>query len=657
MMMTCLNPRNRDDGNRRLIATIILTFSRLTPLLFAAFILSTFGPAPKDALAQNPSQLSAFDQFVSSGRKALADGNLDEGMISAHAAIKDSEQRFEGYALAALVAEKQGKTAEALAYVEKALARASEPKKAQLEEIKRRLRQSSPPLVGQNPSPSALSGEARRKFNALLIIAEEADKAKNETERRKLLEEFLTRSDEFLYDNPSALPIWTLRAASGLELNRPRLAWEAGRKLMALGADQDVNAEKILAKLDRKGWLSESLPNLSPKAGHNWENSLGMKFTPVGGTQVYFCIWETRVQDYSVYAEANPGVNGTWHDAKAGNLISVSKGPNYPVVNVSWEDAENFCAWLTKKEQAEGRLQPSQSYRLPTDLEWSAAVGLGKETGDTPSGRTVKTARFYTDDTLIVNAGEYPWGTQWPPPQGAGNYGDKSLRAQFSNAQVIEGYDDGFVTTSPVGTFSRNQYGLYDLSGNVSEWCNDWFDKHSQERVQRGGSWLGWLDSVSLWSSYRFHSKPDIRTPIVGFRVVLAGVEELSMEAQQKSDEKPDLLVKRAPAEQLTLNQYRERLLFTHDAEWSVIRPLIEKVLAASAEVGGLTAPTGPEAEQLRKALKSGASSAELNATLATLRAAHGAPSSTTLANAQDNLRKLLSIYQEALAVDFGLLQ
>ncbi len=137
---------------------------------------------------------------------------------------------------------------------------------------------------------------------------------------------------------------------------------------------------------------------------HPWENSLGMKFVPVQNTQVLFCIWETRVQDYASYAQANLGINWEWQEP------GFEQGPMHPVVNVNWEDAQVFCQWLTNKDQQEGRISPQQRYRLPTDEEWSWAVGLPKEEGATPEEK----------DGKIKD--HYPWGKQWPPPQGAGNY-------------------------------------------------------------------------------------------------------------------------------------------------------------------------------------------------------------------------------------------
>ena len=134
-------------------------------------------------------------------------------------------------------------------------------------------------------------------------------------------------------------------------------------------------------------------------------NTLGMVFKPVPGTKVSFCIWETRVKDYAAYAAANSGVDGSWKSP------GFTQTDTHPVVNVSWEDAIAFCAWLTRKERAEGKITASQSYRLPTDAEWSVAVGLGRETGNSPEAK----------DMSVKDV--YPWGKEWPAPKGAGSSG------------------------------------------------------------------------------------------------------------------------------------------------------------------------------------------------------------------------------------------
>jgi formylglycine-generating enzyme required for sulfatase activity len=228
-----------------------------------------------------------------------------------------------------------------------------------------------------------------------------------------------------------------------------------------------------------------------PVSGQPWQNSLGMKFAPVSGTEVLFGIWDVRVQDYRAYAEANTSVDRSWKNP------GFAQGDTHPVVNVSWNDAKAFCQWLTEQERAAGLLTASQSYRLPTDAEWSVAVGLEGESGSTPAKKDRKIK------------GVYPWGTQWPPPNGAGNYAT-SLGV------------DNFAYTSPVGSFAANQFGLYDMGGNAWQCCEDWYNSNQTSRVLRGASWFDRFPSLLL-SSYRDDRTPDYRNNCIGFRVVLGG--------------------------------------------------------------------------------------------------------------------------------------
>jgi serine/threonine protein kinase len=232
-------------------------------------------------------------------------------------------------------------------------------------------------------------------------------------------------------------------------------------------------------------------------------NSLGMKFVPVPGANVLFSIWDARVKDYAAYARVKK-VDGEWA-SRSWYGVPISREPDYPV-GVNWNDARAFCQWLSLKE--------GRTYRLPTDAEWSLAVGLDEESGNTPAEKS---------DNL---AGGYPWGEEWPPPKGAGNLADKPLsdaaeRAGSRNNYMWE-YDDGYAFTSPVGSFKPNRYGLYDMAGNVLQWCEDWYDLRGGERVARGSSY----DSGGqVWtrSAKRSHAPPSVDNPhgIYGFRCVL----------------------------------------------------------------------------------------------------------------------------------------
>ena len=248
-----------------------------------------------------------------------------------------------------------------------------------------------------------------------------------------------------------------------------------------------------------------------PAGSARWTNSLSMVFVRVPGTEVKFPIYETRVKDFAAFAATNPRLDGTnWNHALFHGVTPVSDEPDFPVVNVSWNDATNFCAWLAEHEHKAGVISDKELYRLPTDAEWSFAAGIGdRETGATPKEKGGK---------LV---GVYPWGTEFPPPAGAGNFADAAALNYFTNWPHIEGYNDGFVTTAPVGSFRPNQFGIYDLAGNAAEWCMDYYDGSQKQRVLRGGAWIN-CGPRSLLSSYREHVGQGRFSVATGFRCVLA---------------------------------------------------------------------------------------------------------------------------------------
>ena len=285
--------------------------------------------------------------------------------------------------------------------------------------------------------------------------------------------------------------------------------------------------EKAQAAATAKAEMAKQETEAQRKAGATaatrqspWTNSLGMVFVPVPGVEVLFCIWDVRVQDFDAFVKA------TGYDATSG-MVSLGKdgwkqrgntwgnpgfsqGPNHPVCGVSWEDAKAFCRWLTERERSEAKLSDGQAYRLPRDGEWSAAVGLPEEGGGTPREKSGKIKDVY------------PWGTQWPPPAGAGNYAGEQDRDDSwpGGWPVIAGYRDSYARTSPVGSFRANRFGLYDMGGNLWQWCEDWSDGEQKKCVLRGASWHSGVPGTLL-SSCRLCSPPDFHLAGGGFRVVL----------------------------------------------------------------------------------------------------------------------------------------
>lgn len=217
-----------------------------------------------------------------------------------------------------------------------------------------------------------------------------------------------------------------------------------------------------------------------------FENSLGQKFVVVAPNLPVFCIWETRQKDYQAFCSATN---------RKRPRPEFEQQSTEPAVMISWEDATAFCAWLTRKETGGGRIPAGCVYRLPTSKEWSLAVGLAPE----------------PEDPLKFRDGpsqsDFPWGGAWPPPEKAGNY-HPDLGT------------DSFAHTSPVGSFPPNRFGLYDMGGNVWEWCADPFKNSIDFRILRGSSWR-MRSPGDLLSSLEIGNVTHLRLSSYGFRIVL----------------------------------------------------------------------------------------------------------------------------------------
>ncbi len=206
------------------------------------------------------------------------------------------------------------------------------------------------------------------------------------------------------------------------------------------------------------------------------------------------------------------------HDSGS-DIHAAMAGDRNPVARVSWEDAVQYCNWLSAREGLTPvykeefgtwvAIRPfPDGYRLPTEAEWAWAIRYEGSPG----------------------ARKFPWGNDMPPRRDSGNFADRSAIDLVPT--ILPGYDDGFASTAPVGSFTPNALGIYDGGGNVAEWVNDFYsvptpglttpvvDPLGPERgktyVIRGSSWRH-AGETELRLSYRDHDS-DPR-PDVGFRI------------------------------------------------------------------------------------------------------------------------------------------
>ena len=251
----------------------------------------------------------------------------------------------------------------------------------------------------------------------------------------------------------------------------------------------DVKAKvRLFEELNAQGRQYEAMA-LSSGLGDFWKDRrkdlsaipelvrrLEAKMLPVPGTKILLSKTEFTVGEWKLYlrAEGLPD----WMQPSA----EFEQNDEHPVVMVSWNDAKKFCEWVSKVTGKE--------WRLPTNVEWEAAVGTSK----------------------------YPWGDYYPPNWDDGNY----AVAEDGKADPAKVGVDGIKGTAPVGSFKANVLGFYDLGGNGNEFMWDELNEKTGKRVLRGGDCNGLAEYGAV--AYRYFSNPGNRYGNFGFRVALSSV-------------------------------------------------------------------------------------------------------------------------------------
>jgi formylglycine-generating enzyme required for sulfatase activity len=261
----------------------------------------------------------------------------------------------------------------------------------------------------------------------------------------------------------------------------------------------------VLARSDpRNSPMDEPVVRLDPK---EITNSIGIKLMRIPKGKFLMGIPETEegrskyetqhevTISQNFYMGATEVTQAQWQKVM-GNNPSKFEGDQLPVEAVSWEESFEFCKRLSElpEEKKAGR-----KYRLPTESEWEYACRAGTTTpfhfGSQLNGRQANCD------------GTEPYGTETKGP-----YLEK---------------------TTPVGKYPANAWDLYDMHGNVWEWCSDWAGEYPSGsvtdpsgpatgsfRVRRGGGWL--LDAVYCRSANRLWDDPSYRRYDIGFRVALS---------------------------------------------------------------------------------------------------------------------------------------
>jgi len=344
-----------------------------------------------------------------------------------------------------------------------------------------------------DPDPVLLAVAERRRFESDGRVPEKSKSSRLPSSVRKLQSGYHCATGDAAIEMEKKCAALTGRYVAALERLMRHYTNEDKLDLAKNAKTEKERTERILAEIESKlQKLRKTSPRVTssaPRLGQNLSINLG------GGVQMEL-VW---IQALEMWVGKYEVTNGQYrrmahaHYSRKYGEHSLN-GNRQPVVYITFDDARKYASWLNRNLQSTGAALASYSFRLPTEKEWMTFAQCGDNR-------------------------EYPWGNNWPPPNGkAGNYSDTSSAWKHK----IGGYRDDHPVTCDVQKSWPNRWGLYGVGGNVWECCarDGSIDAFG---AWRGESWLGDRQE-RLRCSFRYFISGSGRDSdhVSGFRLVLS---------------------------------------------------------------------------------------------------------------------------------------
>jgi formylglycine-generating enzyme required for sulfatase activity len=417
-----------------------------------------------------------------------------------------------------------------------------------------------------HPMPEETTADSRNDILAKRIRQIAEMMASGDTERAKTRMERLVDDCEQGIGDAAGCAQWS-EAMNGLnKLLAAAQPMKTMTNSLGMRMIRIPAGEYMMGSLKREmDWLRLTFKKIWREGHKQWFQD-ELPLHPVRMTKPYYMsATEVTVGQFRKFVEATKyktdaerGDGGMIFSKKEGRWVPRKKmkwsslpwqtSDDQPVVFVSWNDAEAFCKWLSRKEK--------RTYRLPTEAQWERGCRGGSVWS------------------------RYPWGDRLPGDRDA-NFGDGNPKLPESLTTT----DDGYQYVAPVGSYPPNGYGLYDMGGNAMEWVRDRYERNYFEnspledpqgpelgssRVNKGGNFFA--SPADARCAFRGFSGPEMSFWNLSFRVVLEDMEDDGsvVAAKKEGSKKPKGSNDAAfpPSEEEGLAYFRQAMASAQEQQW-----------------------------------------------------------------------------------------